>query len=74
MAADVEAIKAAMQQRMKENSERPNSGHRPPGLEVTESSRKNCGTCSHFEHNMCQLYDYRVQPNEVCESWSPQPE
>jgi hypothetical protein len=68
------AIKAAMQALMKANSERPNSGHVPPNLHITESSRKNCGSCIHFANNMCSLFDYRVNPNEVCDSWSPLPE
>jgi hypothetical protein len=68
------SIKAAMQQMMKENAEKPNSGHRPPNLTVTDSTRKNCSTCLHFKENRCSLYDYRVAPNEVCDSWSPLPE
>jgi hypothetical protein len=71
---DSAAIKEAMAAFRKENAERPNSGHKPPGLTMTESSNKNCSTCVHFGHNTCSLYDYRVNPDEVCDSWSPLPE
>lgn len=62
-----------MQALLKENGERPNSGHRPPNLQVTDDTHENCGTCLHFAHNMCTLYDYRVEPNETCDSWAPLP-
>jgi hypothetical protein len=68
------AIKAAMQEMMKRNAEAPNSGQRPPGLASTEDSHVNCSTCLHWKAGTCSLYDYRTQPDMVCESWSPLPE
>lgn len=59
---------------MKENAAKPNSGKKPPGLEITESAHKNCSTCLHWKAGTCQLYDYRTNPNEVCETWTPLPE
>jgi hypothetical protein len=63
-----------MQKMMKENAERPNSGHRPPNLHMTEDTHKSCSTCLHYDKNFCDLYDYRTQPSEVCDSWAPLPE
>lgn len=68
-----DAIKAAMQALMKENAARPNSGHRPPNLHPTEDTHRNCLNCIHYTRSMCSLYDYRVQPTETCDSWSPLP-
>lgn len=67
-----DTIKAALQTAMKEN--KPNSGHRPPNLTVTENEHRNCSTCIHWNgSDRCRLYDYAVRPNEVCDSWSPKP-
>lgn len=60
-------VKAAMRQAM--------NSKRPPGLEVTEDSHRNCLTCRYFNGaGLCKLYNYKVSPNEVCESWTPQPQ
>ena len=64
-------IKAAMKRIMAEN--KPNSGKRPPNLTVTEDTHRNCGTCVHWRNGNCLLYDYKTQPDQICDSWSPQP-
>lgn len=67
-----ETMKAAMAEMMKRN--RPNSGQRPPNLGQAENMRRSCSTCQHFGENRCQLFDYQVKADQVCESWSPLPE
>jgi len=65
-------IKAAMQARMKENAETPNR-ERPPNLREGDA-RENCSTCEHWEAGLCKLYQYRTEPEQTCDSWSPLPE
>lgn len=65
-------IKEAMQAMMKENAEKPNR-ERPPNLREGDA-RENCSTCEHFASGMCRLYQYRVEPEQVCDSWTPLPE
>lgn len=65
-------IKEAMKRVMAGN--KPNSGHRPPNLTTTESQYRDCGTCLHFDgKGRCRLYDYRVTPEMICDSWAPLP-
>lgn len=72
--ADSAAIKAAMAAMMKRNSETPNSGDRPPNLTVTEDQRVNCSTCVHWDgQGTCRMYSYRTQPDQICDSWAPEP-
>ena len=66
------AIQEAMRQIMKRNAEKPNR-ERPPNLRQGDS-RVNCATCEHFAAGMCSLYQYRVQPEQLCDSWAPLPE
>lgn len=66
------AIKAAIQARMKEAQEKPNL-ERPPNLREG-GSRVNCASCAHYAAGMCDLYQYRVEPEQVCDSWAPLPE
>lgn len=71
--ANAEAIQAAMQRIMAEN--KPNSGTRPPNLQPTEDTHKNCSTCVHWDgRGTCQMYDYKTHADEVCDSWEPKPE
>lgn len=67
-----DAIKAAMARLMKENSEKPNK-ERPPNLRQGDA-RENCSTCTHFAAGLCKLYQYRVRPDQTCDSWTPIPE
>jgi len=70
--ADPEAVREAMRALMKAN--KPNSGHRPPGLTVTEDSHRNCLTCVNWDgRGTCKLYGYKTRPNQVSESWAPRP-
>jgi len=69
MAEIQEAIKRVMAER------KPNSGHRPPELTVTEDTHVNCGTCVHWNgRGRCELYDYETRPDQVCASWAPLPQ
>lgn len=72
--ASQEQIREAIKRIMQANAERPNSGHRPPNLQTTDDTHENCSTCEHWEGGFCKLYDYRTQPDQVCESWTPVPE
>lgn len=67
-----DAIKAAMKALMQREAQTPNR-ERPPNL-TEGDSRMNCSTCQHFSGGLCRLYQYRVQPSQVCDSWSPLPE
>lgn len=67
-----EAIKAAMANLMKLNAEKPNQ-RQPPNLRQGDG-HQSCSSCQHFQQNMCQLYQYRTQPEQVCDSWAPLPE
>lgn len=71
--ADAATIKAAMQRIMKEQAEKPNSGHRPPNLREGDE-HENCANCVHWEAGFCKLYDYRTQESQTCDSWTPIPE
>jgi hypothetical protein len=72
-AGQATAIKAAMQKMMQNN--RPNSGIQPPNLHLTEDQHENCSTCIHWNgRGECLMYDYKTQPEEVCDSWTPEPE
>ena len=64
-------IKAAMKKIMERVP--ANSGERPPNLREGDA-RINCSTCQHFAGGICRLYDYHVEPTQVCDSWSPLPE
>lgn len=67
-----DAIKAAMKAMMEKGAETPNR-ERPPNLRQGDA-RVNCATCQHFQGGLCRLFQYRVTPEQVCDSWSPLPE
>lgn len=53
---------------------KPNSGTRPPNLTLASNEHRACLTCDHFNGaGLCKLYQYKVQPDQVCDSWAPQP-
>ncbi len=55
-------------------ADRPNSGHRPANLTVTDDERRCCLTCVHWDgRGTCKLYSYQTRPNEVSDSWEPRP-
>jgi hypothetical protein len=57
---------------MKAAQEHPNSGTVPPNLVVTEDPYENCSTCANWAEGWCKLYGYRTQPNQTCDSWTPE--
>lgn len=66
------ATKEAMRRMMKENAEKPNR-ERPPNLREGDE-RENCADCEHWAAGLCKLYQYRTEPTQTCDSWSPLPE